>query len=185
MTLPNWREALKELEAELAAHPQQAAALPKAEADSASEAESQPEPVPAKAATQESTKAKPAAKQARSRPQAAKADLGGTTNVRALSLSAKTGEGMPVLVETLLRRAALVLPAEGEAALSERQRNGLERISESLLLARQERDAASLIRQIDRLGRVHVCAFRAEVAADRQVHFRELHPPVVERSLAS
>ena len=76
MTLPNWREALKELEAELAAHPQQAAALPKAEADSGSEPESQPEPVPAKAATQESTKARPAAKQSRARPQAAKAELG-------------------------------------------------------------------------------------------------------------
>ena len=53
------------------------------------------------------------------------------------------------------------------------------------LLVRQQRDAASLVRQIDRLGRVHVCAFRAEVDANRVVHFRELHPPAVERSLAS
>ena len=76
MTLPNWREALKELEAELVAHPQQAAALPKTESDSGSEPESQPEPVPAKPATKESTKARPAAKQSRARPQAAKAELG-------------------------------------------------------------------------------------------------------------
>lgn len=53
------------------------------------------------------------------------------------------------------------------------------------LTARQERDAASLIRQISRVGRVEVRAFRAEVTADRCVHFRELQPGVVERSLAS
>lgn len=51
------------------------------------------------------------------------------------------------------------------------------------LPARQEQDAARLIRQIDRLGRVEVRAFRAEVAADRSVHFHELHPPAAERSL--
>lgn len=76
MTLPNWREALKELEAEMAAHPQQAAELSKAESESSSQPESQPEPVPAKAATKGATKAKPAAKQSRARPQAARSELG-------------------------------------------------------------------------------------------------------------
>jgi len=78
MTMPNWREALKELEVEMVAHPQQAAALPKAEPDSGPEAEShpEPEPIPAKAATKGETKAKPAAKQSRARPQAAKSEPG-------------------------------------------------------------------------------------------------------------
>ena len=76
MTLPNWREALKELEAEMAAHPQQAAALSKAESGSGSEAESRPEPVAAEAETKGATKAKPASKQSRGRPQAAKSELG-------------------------------------------------------------------------------------------------------------
>ena len=43
MTFPNWREALKELETELAAHPQPEAPLPKPEAESAAETESKPE----------------------------------------------------------------------------------------------------------------------------------------------
>jgi hypothetical protein len=76
MTLPNWREALKELEAEMAAHPQQAAELSKAESDSGSEAESQPEPVPAKAATKGATRARPTSKQSTGRPQAARSELG-------------------------------------------------------------------------------------------------------------
>jgi len=48
LTLPNWRDALKELEADMKAHPQQEAPLPKVEADAASQAESKPEPKPAK-----------------------------------------------------------------------------------------------------------------------------------------
>lgn len=43
MTMPNWREALKALEAELKANPQQEAPLPTPEAESAPE----PEPKPA------------------------------------------------------------------------------------------------------------------------------------------
>ena len=42
MTMPNWREALKELEKELKANPQQEAPLPQPEAESAPEAESKP-----------------------------------------------------------------------------------------------------------------------------------------------
>jgi len=43
MTMPNWREALKELEKEMKANPQQEAPLPKPEAAPAPEAESKPE----------------------------------------------------------------------------------------------------------------------------------------------
>src|SRR4030095_11662401 len=63
MTLPNWRDALHELEVELAAHPQQAAVLSKPEPDSGPQADAQPEAVPAKAVTKGATKAKPSAKQ--------------------------------------------------------------------------------------------------------------------------
>ncbi|PWB70199.1 MAG: histone H1 [Anaerolineales bacterium] len=41
--MPNWREALKELEKELKAHPQPEAPLPKPEAESVPAAESKPE----------------------------------------------------------------------------------------------------------------------------------------------
>ena len=48
MTMPNWREALKELEAEMKAHPQQEAPLPKPEPAPAPKAESKPVETPAK-----------------------------------------------------------------------------------------------------------------------------------------
>jgi len=43
MTMPNWREALKELEAELKANPQPEAPLPTPEAESSPAAETMPE----------------------------------------------------------------------------------------------------------------------------------------------
>jgi hypothetical protein len=43
MTIPNWRDALKELETEMKEHPQQEAPLPKPEAASVPETESKPE----------------------------------------------------------------------------------------------------------------------------------------------
>jgi len=42
MTMPNWREALKELEAEMKANPQQEAPLPQSEVEPATEAEFKP-----------------------------------------------------------------------------------------------------------------------------------------------
>ena len=42
MTMPNWREALKELEKEMKANPQQEAPPPQPEAEPAAEAESRP-----------------------------------------------------------------------------------------------------------------------------------------------
>lgn len=80
MTLPNWREALKELEVELAEHPQQAAAAAPAKPESTpvAQTESTPEPVPAKAKTKAATKPKPSSSKPQAgRPrQAARSELG-------------------------------------------------------------------------------------------------------------
>lgn len=72
MTMPNWREALKELEKEMAANPQPAAPPPpsKPETVSVSEAESKPAQTPAK---DKPAKEKPAAqKPAAQKPATAK-----------------------------------------------------------------------------------------------------------------
>lgn len=57
-----------------------------------------------------------------------------------LTLSAQTGEGMAALVTLLIDRAGALLPGEGEAALSARQRTALAQIGDALDLAAQERD---------------------------------------------
>lgn len=57
-----------------------------------------------------------------------------------LSLSAKSGEGMEALVALLLDRAGTLLPGEGEAALSARQRQALDGLGEAIALARAEVD---------------------------------------------
>lgn len=77
MTLPNWRDALHELEAEMAANPQQAVAPAKPDPDSGPQADAQPEAVPAKAKTKGATKPKPDAKAQTGRPNpASRAELG-------------------------------------------------------------------------------------------------------------
>jgi cell division protein FtsN len=69
MFFPNWREALKQFEAEMKAHPQHEAPLPQPEAASVAPAESKPQPVKAKpaavatpAAKASTPKAKPTVK---------------------------------------------------------------------------------------------------------------------------
>ena len=63
LTIPNWRDALKELEAEMKAHPQQEAPLPKPEPVSEPKAESKPKPAAKAEPTAEKKKAvKPAVK---------------------------------------------------------------------------------------------------------------------------
>ena len=64
MTLPNWREALKELEVEMTAHPQHEAPLPKPESVAVPQTESTPEPTPAKVEKKASAKSAPKAKTA-------------------------------------------------------------------------------------------------------------------------
>ena len=79
MTMPNWREALKELEAELAAHPQQAAALTNAEPApaAAAQTESQSAPVSTKSKPKGRSKPKTATKPQAGRPNpASRAELG-------------------------------------------------------------------------------------------------------------
>jgi hypothetical protein len=77
MTLPNWREELKELEAELAAHPQQAAAPAGSEAAPVAQTESKPEPEAAKAKNTGETKTKTASRARAGRPHPApRAELG-------------------------------------------------------------------------------------------------------------
>jgi len=46
LTLPNWRDALKELEAEMKAHPQQEAPLPKPVSEQKAEAKPEPKAEP-------------------------------------------------------------------------------------------------------------------------------------------
>ena len=69
-----------------------------------------------------------------------------------LVVSAKSGEGLDRLVAMLLDRAASLLPAEGEAALSVRQRVALERVAEALSLAAAEPDIL-LVAEAFRLAR--------------------------------
>jgi hypothetical protein len=80
MTMPNWREALKDLEKELNANPQQEAPLPKPEAESAPKAESKPShhrtragkaKVEEKPAAKPKATKKPAAKKTDAKPKAA------------------------------------------------------------------------------------------------------------------
>lgn len=64
MFFPNWRDALKQFEAEMKAHPQHEAPLPKPEAVAVAPAESKPVQTPAKekAAKENPAKEKPASK---------------------------------------------------------------------------------------------------------------------------
>ncbi|WP_298400040.1 tRNA uridine-5-carboxymethylaminomethyl(34) synthesis GTPase MnmE [Sphingobium sp.] len=57
-----------------------------------------------------------------------------------LSLSARTGEGMAVLIDTLLSRAAALLPGEGDYALHARQRQQVGQLNAHLDAAAATRD---------------------------------------------
>lgn len=80
MFFPNWRDALKQFEAEMKAHPQHEAPLPKPEAVSAPQAESKPAQTPVKdkpagekpAAQKPASQSKAAAKKSTSKKAAAK-----------------------------------------------------------------------------------------------------------------
>ena len=68
MAMPNWREELKQFEAEMKQHPQQEAPLPAAEDTPVAEAETQAKSSPAKKGTASS---KPAGTSGESKPKAA------------------------------------------------------------------------------------------------------------------
>jgi tRNA modification GTPase len=57
-----------------------------------------------------------------------------------LALSARTGEGMAALVETLLHTAARLLPGEGDYALHQRQRDGVAQLCSHLAAAAEAKD---------------------------------------------
>ena len=69
-----------------------------------------------------------------------------------LVVSATSGAGMAELFDRLRERAAELLPGEGEAALSARQRAALGRVAEALALAAEEHDPL-LVAEALRLGR--------------------------------
>lgn len=57
-----------------------------------------------------------------------------------IALSARTGENMQQLVDMLLSRAGVLLPAEGEVALHRRQRDGVAEMDRALCAAYEESD---------------------------------------------
>jgi tRNA modification GTPase len=69
-----------------------------------------------------------------------------------LIVSARTGVGMDALRDRLVARASTLLPGEDEAALSVRQREGLDRLAEALALALAESDPL-LVAEALRLAR--------------------------------
>lgn len=76
LTLPNWRDALQELEVEMAANPQKPIEPPKPDSDSGPQADAQSEDVPAKSKIKGETKAKPPSKRQIGQPPAARAEKG-------------------------------------------------------------------------------------------------------------
>lgn len=82
-----------------------------------------------------------------------------------LLLSAQSGEGMDRLVDLLRDRAAALLPREGEAALSARQRAALDRLGEALMLARGEGDPV-LVAEALRLARSSIDALTGRAGTE-------------------
>uniref|UniRef100_UPI00036D73C0 tRNA modification GTPase n=1 Tax=Rhizorhabdus wittichii TaxID=160791 RepID=UPI00036D73C0 len=82
-----------------------------------------------------------------------------------LLVSARSGAGMDDLVALLLDRAAGLLPGEGEAALSARQRAALDRLGEALALARGEGDPI-LVAEGLRLARAAIDALTGRAGTE-------------------
>ena len=78
MAMPNWRDELKEFEAEMKEHPQQAAPAPESTTEPASvaEKESNPAPAPVNLKPKADTKAKPATEKDAGTKPAARSELG-------------------------------------------------------------------------------------------------------------
>jgi tRNA modification GTPase len=70
-----------------------------------------------------------------------KLDILGPSAAADLSVSAHSGEGLTELVERLVTRAGAMLPAEGEAAINERQRAALAAVDRHLKGAGEAHDA--------------------------------------------
>ena len=91
MTMPNWREALKELEAEMKANPQPEAPLPQSETESAPAAEAKPEHHHHRTRAGKAAKVeeKPAAKPKAAKKPAAKKPAPSTTKAKAPAKKSK------------------------------------------------------------------------------------------------
>ena len=88
MTMPNWREELERLEAEMIAHPQQEAPLPKPQPDLAPQAESKP----SVASAQDGTAPAPASKpESKPEPEPVKEEPAPKPKAEAKADPAKTG----------------------------------------------------------------------------------------------
>ncbi|WP_340317446.1 tRNA uridine-5-carboxymethylaminomethyl(34) synthesis GTPase MnmE [Rhizorhabdus argentea] len=85
-----------------------------------------------------------------------------------LLLSARSGVGMGALTTLLMRRAAQLLPGEGEAALSARQRDALARLGEALVLAGGEDDPL-LIAEALRLARRAIDALTGRAGTEEML----------------
>jgi tRNA modification GTPase len=82
-----------------------------------------------------------------------------------LLVSAQSGAGMDELVTLLLDCAATLLPGEGEAALSARQRAALDRLGEALALAQGEGDPI-LVAEGLRLARAAIDALTGRAGTE-------------------
>ncbi len=85
-----------------------------------------------------------------------------------LTLSAKTGDGIDTLVAMLVERANRLLPGEGEAALSARQRVALDRLGEAVALARSEVDPI-LAAEALRMARVAIDALTGRAGTEEML----------------
>ena len=90
MAMPNWRDELKQFEAEMKEHPQAEAPLPKAESTPVAEAVAAPEPVaPKKGAT----KPKPKATPAEGKPKTAARQTTPSADTKKSNAKKSTGKG--------------------------------------------------------------------------------------------
>lgn len=82
-----------------------------------------------------------------------------------LLLSARTGEGMNMLTDMLLERAATMLPRDGDYALGERQRKAVATLHAALSQATEQNDMLLVAEQL-RLGRAAVDALTGRASTD-------------------
>lgn len=82
-----------------------------------------------------------------------------------LILSAHSGEKLDALIALLIDRAGHLLPGEGEAALSERQRVALDRLGEALTLGQSESDPI-LVAEALRLARAALDALTGRAGTE-------------------
>jgi tRNA modification GTPase len=86
-----------------------------------------------------------------------------------LRVSARTGEGVTLLIEALVERARRLLPREGDIALSKRQREHLRRCHEELVLFAADRDELIAAERL-RLCRAEFDALTGRAGTEDMLH---------------